>query len=193
MQDLENLVAFGYKISKRDIFEFSSWIDFDDPLKLMEYIIQNQYIFRLNWKDDIVKDKRFLVAWKAIFCNSSLSVKYSKDEWAQMLHKGNLRKINYSVIDQDEYNKMYSLIGLCIEHQSNLELIKMLVKKYDFTCTDHFIEKYAHSSNETQNKSTIIKYLESKLEKDVGKNSDNDDPIPDPDALSKDYQNLPVI
>lgn len=85
VEELKQLVDFGYKLLKKDIIDYTLWKHIEDPLALLQYYLS----YKFGVYGIMIESEEFECAWNGIFTNPVLSEKSTK-YWHGLFTKGNL-------------------------------------------------------------------------------------------------------
>ena len=165
MKDVHKLEAFEYAMAMSDVVNVETWINFDDPLELMKFVLvaENRRHIGKQWNDLIIKEHfgnfaAFGRIWIGIFSNPEMSKKGIK-YWMKLLELGKFGKFKNNKRGKKESDAM---LKCCIRNQSNPGIVAFFVEKYNAKTSTKLV-RYAKKYNKTKNQDIIVTFLESGL------------------------------
>lgn len=166
--DWNILTHYGYQVNKEELYEYYSFLNFDDPLWIINEIILKNDEFK-----GMVNEKiQFRNSWHGILCNSVLSEK-NEEYWQQLCEKANVQ-----LFINERYEKMHfewkcskkchpvlfscpsdvTLFWEAVRCQHNVHFIQFLVKNYNISLDPKIYEKMCKTKKYRMNRE-IKNYL----------------------------------
>lgn len=98
---LQELLKYGYKVTMIDIYDATTWSNFEDSLVLLDWLISNENEkITTAMKDENIE--KFANVWHGIFMNPRLS-EQNANYWIELFDKGNLTKYVNVGFDKSGY------------------------------------------------------------------------------------------